>query len=309
MGQSRAIDLNDLATFVAVADAQSFRQAAATLQVPKSTVSRRVAALEDALGETLLLRTTRNVSLTAAGHALRSAARGNLERLFADVHAIQNADLGPSGTLRVTAPAVGDYMLHELFAAYMKRFPQVTLEVEVTDAMLDVGRDKFDVAFRPGPLRDARLRARALGSSTLHVVASPSYLARHGTPRTPAHLREHACIVFASASASSRWPFRVGGRVQVIDVPMRCRVNTLLLARELAADGLGLARIPDAFCEDLFRRGELVRVLEKYAPPANRLYVATANVARVPARVRAFLDMLAEYESKLFAPVPRLSRG
>src|SRR5260221_3481148 len=184
------LEPNDLLLFARVADEGSFSRAAERLGLPKSTVSRRVAALEAKLGERLLLRTTRKLSVTDFGLAVLQHARHVVEDVTAAASLAHNRQIEPSGRLRVTMPSdMGNLLLAPLLAEFVLKYPAITLEVDLSARFVDLIGENFDVAIRPGDLRDdASLAARRIASFTGRLYAAPAYIARRGTPSEPESL-------------------------------------------------------------------------------------------------------------------------
>jgi DNA-binding transcriptional LysR family regulator len=209
---SGAVSLDAIGVFVQVAEAASFRHAAEALGVPRSTVSRKVAELEAQLGARLLRRTTRSVALTEAGRAYLRACQPALGALGEAARTISHGALEARGRLRVTASgAFGERFLGAIVEEYLRENPRVEIEVLLTDRYVDLVQEGFDVAFRAGAVGDPSLVARELARGSLRCVASAGYLERRGTPRRPAELVEHDCIVYAPLAARGRWRFAPAG--------------------------------------------------------------------------------------------------
>jgi DNA-binding transcriptional LysR family regulator len=294
-------ELSALSSFIAVVEAKSFRGGALALSIPKSTVSHRVAALEQQLGEALFLRSTRSVSLTAAGKALYDLSADPLRRLADGMKRIQKREAYPRGVLRITAPvAVGEHMLRGVIAEYMQRFPEVLLSVDLTDRVVDVVKEGYDLALRAGPLKDSSLKAKPLGAATIGTYASKRYLEVCGAPAKPADLAAHDCIAFGPQQI--QWPFMVRKKAVFAKIRVRARVNSFIVARELVAAGLGVARLPQAFSSVLVGRGEIVPILEAYALPPNKFYAVMPSLAQPSVRVQAFLNLLSA--QRVLVPIP-----
>src|SRR5215470_7164846 len=198
LGQS-AMDLNEIAVFTRVVQAGSFTAAARLLGMPKSTVSRKVAELEERLRARLLQRTTRKLSLTDAGRTYFDYGVRIVNELEAAEAAVGSLQEKPRGLLRVTA-GVNNTWLGEIVAEFLKRYPEVQLEMLCTGRSVDLVEERFDLGIRAGALADSSLVARSLGSATWFLVATPAYLKRRRRPRTPDDLKEHACLLFGAGS-------------------------------------------------------------------------------------------------------------
>ncbi len=283
--------LDRLVIFAAVAEANSFTAAGKRLGMPKSTVSREVASLEDELGTALFHRTTRRVVTTPAGTALHERVAPLLAGLRGAVEAPEGGDV-PTGTLRVTAPAdVGSTLLVGVIARFTVLHPTVKVDVHITNEVVDLVRDGFDCALRISgktlPSTDD-LAARRLGAVELLFYASPRYLARTGTPRTATDLAEHATIAFGAPGHDD------------FGAP-RLRTNDMLFCRAAAKAGLGIGLLPKFLVEAELASGDLVRVLPDYIRWRGTLWFVTPHRKQMPARVRVFRDLLVESTSRLLA--------
>lgn len=288
------LDLNAVTAFVAVVEHRSFRAAARSLNVPKSTVSRRVALLEEQLGAQLLQRTTRTVTLTDIGEAFHQRCSQALGTITDAAREVQQSDASPRGVLRMTAPVTfAEHFLGDILTEFMTANPDVRVTLDLTDRYVDLVAEGYDLALRAGPLADSSLKARLLGTNPIVMVASPKYLAKHGTPQTPADLLDHDCIVYANHERSAKWPLLVKRKVTAMPVRPRVAVNSFMLARDFAVAGLGIARMPGGFSADLEADGSLVRVLSEFEPPLSPLHAVFPPGPHLAPRVRAFVDLLA----------------
>lgn len=280
---------NDMLVFAAVARAGGIRRAAASLGMPRSSVSRQLAQLEQALEGRLVTRTSRRFALTPLGDALVQHCE-QLEELMRTSQKIAVREAKePHGTLRVAAsPVVGEEFLPDVLARYLADHPNVKVEVQLASEFVDLRRG-IDVAIRVGPLQDASdLFAVRLGQSVKGHYASPAYLARHGTPQTPADLVHHNCIL---VSGGPTWSFENRGDAQQIAVASNVHVDSPRLGRSLCASGVGIARLPSTYARELVAAKQLVPVLEKWAPKASLYAVHTAGHP-APPKIRAFIDVL-----------------
>lgn len=285
--------LEGMRLFVAVAEAKNFRAAARSLKLPKSTVSRRVALLEEALGTRLLQRTTRTVTPTAAGEALLAKAAPALQLLAEAQRAVVEATAEPRGSLKVTAPAgFAEQFLQGVLTDFLLAFPKVALTVDLTDRHVDLVREGYDVALRVGVLPDSSLISRPLGAALSGIYASPKYLAGRSAPRVPRDLSQHDCVVFSGSQRGGRWVFRVGRRLQEVAVRGRYVVNSMPLVREAALRGMGVIWLPQLLAQGDVKAGTLVPLLEEFlAPPVPTAVVYPSSRNLSPA-VRAFVDHL-----------------
>lgn len=289
---NRTIEIGAVELFVRVAELRSFRAAGEALGVPRSTVSRRVAELENALNTRLFHRTTRHVELTSAGKTYFRACGPALGTIMEAGRSIASRPEDTAGRLRVTAPVtLAERLLGEVIAECLVRHPQMRLELVLTDREVDLVAEKFDLAFRAGTLRDTSVVAHELGRGQLRCFASREYLRDHGTPLTPRDLRRHECILFRPLAPRGRWTFRSRGRALEVPVQGRLVVNSIPLATEAATRGLGIAQLPGGVLIEGLAASQLVEVLNAYAPPTRPLYAVHAGGGRVSPAARAFLEI------------------
>ncbi len=289
---SETIDLEDMRLFARVAEALSFTAAARGLGVPKQTLSRRVAALELALGVRLLHRTTRRLHLTAPGVAY-AARCAEIVRLSGEAsRAARDADGTPRGRLRVTAdPVFGDAFVGGVVVEYARTWPEVRVEVVLTRRRVDLIEEGFDVAFRVGHVDDPALSGLDLGPARVRYCASPAYLARAGTPATPDDLAGHQLIVVAADASPVRWPFRGTAGPRLVPVSGRLTLSSFAMAYAAALAGLGVGLFPEFACADDVRLGRLVPVLDASLVDVGAVWLLHAARTPLPARVRAFIDL------------------
>ncbi len=303
------LDLNAVSAFVAVVEHRSFRAAARALSVPKSTVSRRVALLEEQLGLQLLQRTTRTVTLTDVGETFHQRCTLALSTIADAAREVRQSEASPRGVLRLSAPvSFAENFLGDLLTEYLTAHPDVRVTLDLTDRFVDLVGEGYDAALRAGPLADSSLKARLLGTNPVVLVASPSYLKAHGTLQAPSDLLEHDCLVYASSERGARWPFLL--KRQVTQVPIRARVavNSFPLGLDFAIAGLGIARLPLSFAALPLAEGSVVRVLESFEVPPSPLHVVFPPGPHLAPRVRAFVDLVSERLDPSRAMVPRPRR-
>ena len=279
--------------FAKVVQAGSFIGASRELDLPKSTVSRRVSELEARLGARLLQRTTRKLSLTDVGrtfyqHAARVVAEAEeAERTVNEMQAV------PRGLLRVTMPLNFGF-LAPLITGFMRRFPEVPIELVGTSRVVDLVEEGFDVAIRAGELSDSSLVARSLGTLKSYLVASPGYLRRHGMPKRPEDLAGLDCIVFGEGSERISWQLTRGGKVTRIRISARLVVNDFEFLDHAAKSGLGIAILPLFRCIDDLRVKRLRRVLPEWSAREVPIHAVYPSLRHLSPKVRAFLDHLRE---------------
>src|ERR1700741_185473 len=209
------IDLNDIVVFVKVAQFGSFNRAAHSLGMPVSTVSRKVTALEERLGVTLLQRTTRKLSLTALGRAYYNQCSEPLSHLFDAEQVLTQTQKQPAGLLRISAPVIlGQEAFYAFLSSFLKTYPLVKADLFITNLFLDLIGENIDVAIRFGELQDSSLIAQRIGKSVRYVVAAPEYLRGRLPPSRPEDLREHQCVVLQGRNNEAEWHL-VNGRKSV----------------------------------------------------------------------------------------------
>jgi DNA-binding transcriptional LysR family regulator len=292
-------DLNAMRVFAKVAEQGSFVAAARALSIPTSTVSRRVAELEESLGARLLHRTTRRVRLTDDGALFyERCARLVAEARNAVDELVAKQDR-PKGRLRVsTPPLFAQLVLGDVAAAALRRWPELELEIVSSERRVSLVDEGFDIAIRVGALEDSSLIARRIGDARRIVCASPAYLAEHGEPASPGDCAHHHCIVVRPGSA---WHFV--GPDGPVHAPVlgRLALNDILGARRAALAGIGLAYLPAVACTEDLASGRLVAVLGAWTRrAAAAIWGLHATGRLAPPKVRAFLDLLVEH----FASIP-----
>ena len=281
--------------FVAVADLQGFAPAARKLRLSPSGVTRLIAALEDRLGARLLQRTTRSVTLTDAGRRYLERAR----RILADVEEAESAAEGertrPSGRLVVSAP-IGFGRLHvsPLMSAYLTRYPEVAGELRLEDRMVSLVEDGVDLAVRIGQLADSSLVARHVGEMRRIVVASPGYLKKRGEPKTPADTATHDTIQFGATAGMADWRFIEGGSEIRVAIAPRLSTNGADAAVQYAEQGGGLTRVLAYQAADALKHGRVKLVLAKFELPALPIQIVYPTSRLLSAKVRTFIDLVAE---------------
>ena len=285
--------LDEIRAFTATADARSFTQAARKLGVSSAQVSKLVARLENRLASRLLKRTTRDVSLTDTGQAYLEQARELLESFDALEGSVRD-QRGPSGTLRVSAPvSFGRNQLTPALIDFAAGCANVSLDVAYSDRMVNLVEEGFDVAVRIGHLPDSSLVARRLAAVRLVTCASPEYLARAGTPLTPADLARHEAILDTNARDATVWRFGAHGDTQDVRVHGRLRFAGAEACVAAAVAGFGIAYTPAfAAAEDL-RAGRLTPLLCAYEPELIHVHAVYPHARHLAAKVRAFVDFLA----------------
>ncbi len=293
-------DLNAVAIFVKVVESSSFSQAARALGMPKATVSRKVAALETSLGVELIHRTTRKLYLTEAGNLYFQRCRSVLSDMEEANRAVTCLQVEPQGTLRITAPLIfGMTILGEWVAEFLQHYDQVQVEVLLSNQSLNLAAEGIDIAFRwQSDLNGTSLESqKQVKQVSYWVCASPGYLRQHGEPKVPQDLNQHCCLVLRSRlhAGYADWPFISPSRtVETIKVKGKLVVNDLILARQAAIAGAGIAYLPETILPEAMATGKLKRILSTWGTKEKTLYVTCPNSLYLSSKARVFLDFVAE---------------
>lgn len=289
------IDPNDLLIFAHVAELGSFSRAAERLGLPKSSVSRRLAALELRLGERLLLRTTRRQTLTEFGTLLLEHARQVVAEVDAVASLTEHRQAAPSGRLRVSMPSdFANLLLADALAGFVATYPGIHLELDLSPRRVDLLGEGFDVAIRVGHLPDdAMLAAKGLSELTMGLYASPGYLARAGQPARPDDLARHNAVGLLGVNGEPvRWRLDNGESHWEGPPPARMAANSPELLIHMARAGTGIIAVPDAFALPQVREDRLQRVLPNWCLPSETVSAVFPGRKFMPMKTRVFLDML-----------------
>ncbi len=277
--------------FVAVAELNSFTSAAKRLNTSVAQVSRRVANLEERLAIKLFNRTTRRVHLTEAGQLYYQQCKHLVEGLELAELAITQMQTTPKGLVRITAPVTyGENRIAPLIHLFMERYPQVDLDLMLTNQRIDIIESGVDVAIRLGRLTDSSLVAKKLSSRQLYVCASPLYLHQRGEPHLLSDLNHHQCLV----GSVDYWRFRENGGERSLKVSGRIRCNSGYALLDAAKRGLGLVQLPDYYVQEALESGELVEVLTDYRDEREGIWALFPQNRNLSPKVRLLIDFLAE---------------
>jgi DNA-binding transcriptional LysR family regulator len=291
------IEANDMLLFSRIVEAGSFSKAAQRLDLPKSTVSRRIALLEAKLGERLLQRTTRRLVLTEFGESLLEHARKVAEEVEAAGALAQHRQAEPSGKLRISMPAdFANLGMTEVMSRFLACYPAVTLELDLSPRRVDLVAEGFDIAIRMGDLpEDSTLNARRVSLERFGLYAAPSYIAQRGLPEHPDDLMEHDLLCLLSRNGGpTQWVMERGKTRWERPVRARLSANSPEVLARIACGGAGIAASSDLFTGPMLKKGELVRVLPDWQMPAATGWAVFPGRRLMPAKTRAFLDMLDE---------------
>jgi len=298
------LDLDDLALYARVVEAGGFTAAGRASGIPKSRLSRRIAALEDRLGVRLIQRSARSFAVTQVGEVVYGHAQKMVSEAEAAEAAANEALSEPSGTVRISASVMmGELVLAQLLAEFAQMYPKVKISLSLTDRFVDVAGERFDLAIRAssGPLTNPELVAKLLWQTQFVVVASPKFLDVHGTPTKPDDLLEATCIGLGTGDTVRKWPFRhpTTGVSSELAVDSRLTIDNLIAAVQAAVHGLGFAYVPDYTCRREFQAGLLRPVLTEWAPAPGPVHAVYPTRRGVTSAVRRLIDFLAERMSKL----------
>lgn len=297
-----AAALPDVAVFLRVVELGSFTAAAESLEISKAAVSKYVSRLEGSLGARLLQRTTRRLTLTEAGAAYYGRAVGALSELEAAGEELAAMSAAPRGHLRVSAPGyLGAVHLAPLLGAFLKQHPAITLDLDLSNRLVDLVQERFDVALRITAHADSSLVARAIAPCPTVVVATAEYLDRHGTPRHPSELAQHECLIYGLVRTPHEWRFRArkgrgragAGRWIAVSVKGALRCNDDAALRQWLFQGLGIRQFPRFFVERELAEGKVVEILKDWESPPLTISAVFATRQHLAPKVRAFVDFVA----------------
>ncbi|WP_425599573.1 LysR family transcriptional regulator [Azospirillum endophyticum] len=280
--------------FVRVVEASSFSEAARLMLMTPSTVSKLIARLEARLGVRLIERSTRRLALTEEGQFYYERSQKLLGQLDETEQQIAHGGAEAEGVVRVTSSvSFGTTALEALLPAFFEAYPKVIVDLSLSDEVVDLYLDRTDVAIRVGKLTDSNLMARKIGETKRCIVASPAYLKRHGTPKTPEDLIHHNCLGFNFRRAMPVWPMREGGRIVERMLSGSLLVNNGDTLRRMAIAGVGIIRLADYHLRGPIERGELVELLaDSDIGVVDDVHALFRGSQFLPARVRSFLDFM-----------------
>jgi DNA-binding transcriptional LysR family regulator len=291
--------LTGMRVFTTVVDLGSFSKAAEHLDLSRGMTSRYVAAVETRLGVRLLNRTTRHISLTEAGNEYHQHALEILSLVERAESAAGQSVAKPRGTLRISAPmSFGKRSLGPVIEAYLREYPEVKLDLNLSDRTVDLVEEGVDLAIRITRRPDAQLVARPLSKAGVILCASPAYLRNHGMPKSPGDLTRHNCLTYAYWGDNTTWRFTRNGKETAVRVSGNCRCNNGELLASAAAAGLGLVCEPSFIVDEALRARKLIRVLPGWDAEPLTVYAVYANRSFLPPKVRSLIDFLAAWFQK-----------
>jgi DNA-binding transcriptional LysR family regulator len=288
-------DLEGLAIFAKVVEMRSFAGAAAELKLSKATVSKAVSRIEKRLGARLINRTSRRLALTDAGRQLAGRAAHILaEGEAAEDEALAQASV-PRGLVRLAAPmSFGVLHIAPLLPEFLTTYPEVSVDLHLSDAMVDLVGEGFDAAIRIAALPDSSLVARRLCQMPLYLVGSPAYLNKHGRPKHPLHLAQHRCIGYSYTTTSEAWRFTKDGKSATVrpSGPLRVNNGEAMMPALIAGTGLGI--LPDFILREALGAGRLERLLPDWSLPSGAAYWIAPPGGPRPKRVEVLANFLVE---------------
>lgn len=286
----------EMTAFVVAVEHGGFSAAARELELTPSALSKLVTRLEDRLGSRLLHRTTRRLQLTPEGEAFYNRARRILAAIEEAEAEVTEAGATPRGTLRLhSGSAFGMHQLAPAMPRFLARYPDVKLDITISDTPPSAMEEGIDLAIRIGPLDESSLVARRICNLQRVICAAPAYLARCGTPKTPDDLQDHNCLWITSLPALRRWPFDTDEGIRIVNVGGNVVANTAETVLQLAVAGVGITRLTDVIVGDAIARGELVPILSDWHHVESVPLFATYPSGRhLSPKVRAMVDFLVE---------------
>lgn len=298
-------DVNDMLFFAHVVKVKSFSEAARRLNVSKSRVSKSIARLEASLGVRLLHRSTRSLSLTDVGEAYFEHCDRILDEMTQADMTVSRLYQEPRGKLKISAPVAFSTMhIASALPHFMALFPDLTVDLTISDRLVDLAEEGYDIALRITPQPGQNLVARQLVPIRRKICASPSYLVRHGIPKTPEDLARHNCLDYTFMNTQGVWHLQ--GREGDVSIPVSgsLRINDDEALSQAVLGGLGLALLPTFIVGKDLQEGRLVEVLPGYVPTERFIYAVHLPNRHLPLKVRAFIDFLI----KRFGPTPYWDR-
>ncbi len=291
--------LEGMRAFVAVADQQSFTQGAKRLGMSTKLASKYVRQLEERLGAQLFNRTTRRVTLTETGRAYRERCVPLLDQLDELEDVVQARQSELAGSIRITAPTgFGSRELVQALGPFQRANPKVSIQLQLSDHHVGIIDEGIDLAVRFGALKDSSLIARKLMDMRLVIIASPSYLAKHGKPDHPKALANHNCLLQLTSAAPSTWTFEIDSEEISVRVDGSFRANSPRAVAYMAAEGLGIGRCPFYTAEPFLERDALRVLFEEQEANGATLYAVYPPNRHLTARIRALIEHLADWFAK-----------
>lgn len=291
--------LKSMEAFVLTVNKGSFAAAAITLNTSPQMVAKYIAFLESQLAITLLNRTTRSQSLTEFGKQYYARCITILADVKATKTLAQQFIEEPYGLLKISAPmSFGNFNLMPFISHFMKQYPRIEIELNLTDRYIDLVKEAFDIAFRIGHLQDSGLIARKIRHHQLIFAASPSYLAENGIPLHPDDLKNHRCLIYQYLNGTQRdyeWPFTVNGKLANYPISGQFKSNETFALMQAAIEGVGITMLPEMMLKEAFIQKKLLPILQSFSPPTKEMNIVyTADPLRLP-KLKTFIEAAVDY--------------
>lgn len=282
--------------FILTVKTGSFAAASVSLNTSPQMIAKYIAFLENYLGLKLLNRTTRSQNLTEFGKQYYPKCLSILAEIQATKVLAQQFSEEPKGNLRISAPvSYGYYNLIPVISDFMKRYPKVEVDIQLSDRYVDLVQDNFDVVFRIGQLADSGLIARKLKPYQLTFAASPSYLAQHGVPSVPKDLEKHNCLIYQYMNPNKNdylWPFMINGKKVNISISGSLQSNETLVLAKAAIEGLGITMLPESMLSDAIRQNKLLPILQDFLPPEKEVHLLYTADRQRPSKHNIFIEFV-----------------
>lgn len=291
--------LSRIHIFLEVAKHESFADAARTLGITSSAVSKQVQNLEHELKVKLFNRTTRNVALTEEGALFFDRTRHALEDIAEAREQLNDLKAKPRGTIKISVPtAFGQSHLKKPLTEFARLYPEITLDISFDDRVVNIAEENFDLVIRIGTLHDSSMIARKFIDAPIHVCASPEYLRKHGTPEKPEDLKNHSVVAYTKNKGTHEWRYKNGkdGREGAISLTSRLKADNADMMLEAAIQGIGIVIMPVFFMSDHIRNGNLVKLMDGYQTwPQRNVYAIFPTNRYLSTRVRLLIEHLDAY--------------
>ena len=295
-------DLNSLKVFVLVAQYSSFKEAAANLGLTPSAVSKAITRLETELGVVLLQRTTRSVGLTDEGQLFYKNCKQILGEIDQAENLLSRATSGPHGRLRIhMTEGFGRRVVMPMLNRFLQNYPMLTVSTEMSDRVVDMANEGFDIDIRIGDVADGRVVARRLGQVKFVICASPEYLKNFGTPLHPGDLDKHNCLAYQHIHTGRlrEWRFVENGKETTKSISGSLQANNSEALLVAAISGLGVVNVAHFIAREAIAAGSVIPILHSYSAPGPEVHLIYLKSTNVPQKVRAFVDFVSQNESSL----------
>ncbi|MCM2350501.1 MAG: LysR family transcriptional regulator [Bacteriovoracaceae bacterium] len=285
------MNLNEIAIFVKIVETGSFVGAAKALDMPKSTVSSKLSSLEQRLGVTLIRRTTRKLHVTEAGKKYYEQCLKAIEQIMAAEDQVSGSQSSPHGLLRITAPVeLGTAILPPVICEFKKKYPEVSLELILTDRTVDLVDEGIDIGIRTGELKDSSLISKKLGTIYFAPFAAPKYLKDKAPLKSPKDLQNHSCIQFTPLGAEG-WQLMKSNEKFSVVLNKPTMINDLNLIKALTISGQGISLIPTSLCVNEVKTGKLVRVLDNWRSESRSVHFVYPAQKFVTPKIKVFIEV------------------